>query len=774
MITYTDTAKAVWQAGLQKQLTLALSSGVTLTNSDILIESMSLKQSCNENEQFTIGNVYSSEFNVTIFNDAPASDYVGLTLTPTLTAVDEEDNEYPQQLGVFTVESAKRTSDRIYRELVCYDLLSPILQTDYSAWYNALQFPMTVKLLRDAFFAFIGIQQETIVLPNDNVSVELKYPFDTLSGADLLHAICEVNGAWGFLNYTGKFQYVIPKAVTSSILYPAETLYPSTVLYPGGRITTASGTDAYGVGKRYVQGSLAFEEFKTAPITAVTVKQTTGEIEVTSGTSGNTLTLTDNILLYFVGETVMQTVASNILANIEGFQYVPVSVQTAPTPWVELGDWVSFDVDDDVIYCPVMQRTLSGITAVKDTFTATGTEEIQENANSMENRIASVEATARGTGNYFWVDDDGAHVTQVPKSDIVADGWTGIYNSLVTSTDFQVRYGETPLATFGEEVTIGNDEDSALHLTSDSITGAGAAGKVFFDFKGDGATQAVVYNVAKYLTKRSGVAAIDATVVGERFDANTDHGYANITVKAKDGSSFLNVSFSSVITYGSSVEESQTRTVDGVEYEFLLTHATNSNRVSFTVIPDGLKTSHNVAGYFSYSNNESTPTYVLGAESDVSGAYSSAIGYGNTVSGEYSNAFGYGLNVEYEYQTALGKYNESRPGAVLEVGHGTAQNPKSVFSVMYNGWVFSNSDRIVPIKSVTISGTTSTSANVSTGITISTGVVVGFQSDASNSYAFIPFCRSDGTWYLHVMQANASQAALASTAVSGTVYYLAF
>lgn len=774
MISYTDTAKAVWQSGLQKQLTLVIDGTTTLTNSDILMESMSLRQSCNEESQFAIGNVYSSEFTVSVFNDAPASEYVGKAIVPTLTAVDSEGNTYPQKLGEFEIASAKLTSNRIHRELVCYDKLSPILQTDYSNWYNSLSFPMTIKYIRDAFFAFVGITQETITLPNDNIQVQLTYPFETLSGADLLRAICQVNGAWGFMDYDGKFKYSLVTPNADSMLYPAETLYPSEVLFPGGSSSSSSNGGAYQGERNYVQGSLAFEEFKTSPITAVTVTQTTGEISVTSGASGNTYSVTENMLLYFVGESVMQTVADNLLANLEGLTYVPVSVKTAPTPWVEIGDWVCFECDNEMLYFPVMQRTFAGITAVMDNFTATGTEYIQENANSVESRVASVEATARETGNYFWVDDDGAHVTQVPKSDIVADGWEGIYNSLITSTEFQVRYGETPLATFGEEVTIGNESDSALHLTNDSITGAGADGKVFFDFNGDGATQTVVYNVAKYLTKPSGIAAIDATVVGERFDANTDHGSANITVVAKDGSSSLNVLFSSVITYGSSVDESQTRTIDGVEYEFVLTHARNRNRVSFTVIPNGLETSYNVAGYFTYSNNESTPTYVLGAESDVSGAYSSAIGYGNTVSGEYSNAFGYGLNVEYENQTALGKYNESRPGALLEVGYGTAQTPKSVFSVMYNGWVFSNSDRIVPIKSATISGTTSSAGNISTGITITDGIVVGFQSNASSTFAFIPFCRSDGDWYLHCMAASTTHNAQASVAVSGTVYYLAF
>ena len=718
MITYTDTAKAVWQAGLQKQLTLALSSGVTLTNSDILMESMSLKQSCNEDEQFAIGNVYSSEFTVTVFNDAPASAYVGYTLTPTLTAIDSEDNEYPQQLGVFTVESAKRTSDRIYRELVCYDKLSPILKTDYSNWYNALSFPMTVKLLRDAFFAFVGIEQETITLPNDSITVQLKYPFETLSGADLLHSICEVNGAWGFMDYAGKFKYVLPTVLEDNRLYPAETLYPSEILFPGGTMSSSS-SEAYIAENHYVQGTLAFEEFTTAPITAVTVYQTTGEISVTSGTEGNTYTLTDNVLLYFVGEAVMQTVADNILANLDGFTYVPVSVKTPPVPWVEPGDWVSFDCDHETMYFPVMQRTFSGITAVMDTFTATGTEYIQENANSVESRVASVEATARETGNYFWVDTDGAHVTQVPKSDIVADGWDDIYNSLITSTEFQIRYGETPLATFGEEVTIGNEEDSALHLTKDSVTGKGGNGKFFFEFSGNGTTTDVIYSESKTLTTddvRSDTVGV--ILDSSQFKSGSSNG--RVVVTLRNGSAIpIGMPFTGIV-FGTAYSNTEYHTYNNTEYRFTVVHSAETTTIACTISPASILDLFEVEVSFAYTNSEPSPTYAIGGDCNATGAYSLCDGYGNISA--------------YDYQTVVGRYNDNKTDDIFEVGYGTGDAyRRNLFEVSPLG--ISAMTHSSPIGTIVTNSTTTSMASASSvqtyfdgasiDLTTGTWVIVG-------------------------------------------------
>lgn len=777
MITYTDTAKAVWQAGLQKQLTLVIDGTTTLTNSDILMESMSLRQSCNEESQFAIGNVYSSEFQVSVFADAPASAYVGKSIVPTLTAVDGEGNTYPQKLGEFIIASAKLTSNRIHRELVCYDKLSPILQTDYSNWYNALSFPMTIKYIRDAFFSFVGIQQETISLPNDNIQVQLTYPFDSLSGADLLKAICQVNGAWGFMDYDGKFKYSLVTKVTDNMLYPSETIFPSEVLFPGGNIISPDGSNAYQGGRNYVQGSLAFEEFKTVPITAVTVTQTTGEISVTSGTDGNTFSVTENMLLYFVGETVMQTVADNLLANLEGLTYVPVSVKTAPTPWVEIGDWVCFECDNEILYFPVMQRTFSGITAVMDTFTATGTEYLQENANSQTNRIASVGAKASATGNYFWVDADGAHVTQVPKSDIVADGWEGIYNSLVTSTDFQVRNGETPLASFGQEVTLGNEEDSILHLTSDSISGSGADGKFFFGFAGDGSSVDVLYNNSTTLTR----ANVEMNIITTRlqtpaFGTNSSSARAvfNLQPKSSSGGMATGIAFTN-IAYDTAYSDTQTYTFGGVSYEFIVNHPRNAEYFEIFIDRASILNSFDVTFNVVFTNTEPAPTYVLGGECEATGAYSYAEGYGCTASGEYSHAHGYGISTSTDYMTAFGSYNEDDSNNIFEVGNGGTESTRSnAFAVSSDNKAYADGNLLPQLKSVTFSGTTSASANIPSGITINTGIVVGVQSDASNSYAFIPFCRSDGTWYLHVMQANANQAALPNTAVSGTVYYLAF
>ena len=437
-----------------------------------------------------------------------------------------------------------------------------------------------------------------------------------------------------------------------------------------------------------------------------------------------------------------------------------------------MGDWVSFDVDDDVIYCPVMQRTLSGITAVKDTFTATGTEEIQENANSMENRIASVEATARGTGNYFWVDDDGAHVTQVPKSDIVADGWTGIYNSLVTSTDFQVRYGETPLATFGEEVTLGNEGDSVLHLTNDSISGSGANDKFFFEFNGDGAAKQRGYGYTDETTTADDQEHRNLRVSIPAFGTNS--GQANVRMVFWASGRIVEIIDFGYITYGTSAALSGNITIDNVPYYYNAYYSVSSGSVStgYITFPSSVDT---VRLYVDFSNTETTPTYVLGGECTATGSYSYAGGCEVTNNWDYAFAHGYGLSTSRMYQAVFGRYNEGDSNNVIEVGNGTSSSsPYNAFNVTSSGKAYANGNLLPQLMSTTISGTTSTSANISTGITISTGVVVGFQSDASNSYAFIPFCRSDGTWYLHVMQANASQAALASTAVSGTVYYLAF
>lgn len=347
----------------------------------------------------------------------------------------------------------------------------------------------------------------------------------------------------------------------------------------------------------------------------------------------------------------------------------------------------------------------------------------------------------------------------------------------ITSNGVEIFQNNNSVASFGSSVVIGSSSDATITMTNDTIQGAGADDKFFFRFAGDGGSDAVAYNSSKVLTEAdNNMGVIGVRLQTPAFGTNSSNARATFSIRPKSSSGGMStgVAFTEIPYGGSSYSNTQTYTLGGVSYDFIVNHPINAKYFGMSVQPASILESYDITLYVLFVNTEPAPTYVLGGECEATGAYAYAEGYKCTASGDYSHAHGYGITTSNPHLTAFGQYNEDYVNNVFEVGNGGSDsNRKNAFAVDADNRAYANGNLLPQLMSKTISGTTSTSANISTGITISTGIVIGFQSNASNSYAFIPFCRSDGTWYLHAMQANANQAALASTAVSGTVYYLA-
>ena len=67
-------------------------------------------------------------------------------------------------LGVYTVESYTRQSDRRKRKITAYDNMR-LFDVDVALWYNELTFPMTLFEFRNSLCEYIGISQIQISLP---------------------------------------------------------------------------------------------------------------------------------------------------------------------------------------------------------------------------------------------------------------------------------------------------------------------------------------------------------------------------------------------------------------------------------------------------------------------------------------------------------------------------------------------------------------------------------------------------------------------------------
>lgn len=370
MLYATKIEKQLYTESCQRHLTLAFGNGTVLQNDSIFAESMELEQTLCDEDVLTFGRCPAACIKVRIFQTAEA--YKGQKLIPTVTT-----GEFSRQLGVFWVESDQLTSDKLHKDIVAYDALYTILNTDVAKWYNALAFPMTQKEFRDSFFSCFKIEQEDIVLPNDTMTIEKTVDANELSGGDVIQSICELNACFGNMNEQGKFRYVFLKTY-EDVLYPADTMYPSDHLYPSDEFDcrlTKSG---------YKQGSLTYEDYKCRQITRVQVRQEENDIGVTVGEEGNDYIIEDNFLVYGKGTGELNRIAAAFLQKAQFIPFYPAALECRAHPWLQVGDYVKAIGSRDVVIFPVLHRTMSGISALIDQYEAKGTEYFGEKVNGIQ------------------------------------------------------------------------------------------------------------------------------------------------------------------------------------------------------------------------------------------------------------------------------------------------------------------------------------------------------------------------------------------------------
>ena len=311
MINISNELKELYRSGNgRKKLNIYISGSETkITNSNIVSESMSIKQSLSDDENIKFGSCNSTSFEITVAEIT--EDLIGKEIQPKL-LVDSDTTEL--SLGLFTVESSKKEVGRPFRKITAYDRMKK-LSIDVGEWYRSLVFPVTVKDLRDGLCRHVGLEQVESTLPFDSMEINKTLDDDgAINGLDLMQGICELNGCFGNISRNGEFEYV----------------YLST----GDPVDTLNG-----ILKSYPQ----CEDYKTSAIDGVTIKFTDSDITYQSTSHTNPYIITDNYLIADKTEAELISIANTIAEKINGISYRPATIESVGQPYFDLGDKVSFN-----------------------------------------------------------------------------------------------------------------------------------------------------------------------------------------------------------------------------------------------------------------------------------------------------------------------------------------------------------------------------------------------------------------------------------------------
>lgn len=376
-----DTKNAYKSDASHKEIEVRIpSANITLTNEDILADSLELKESIESSGNLSFQGCIAASFKIECFNLVDET-LEGMWIECDITA--DETETIPIFRGYIS-EVTNATHEEFTTVIRAYDALYKINNKDVTAWYNSVTFPISIRNLRYSFFSHVGVTQVADYLPNDGITVQKTIEDKVIVGATIIKAICQVNGRFGRIGRSGLFEYVHLTEATEA-LYPREDLFPDDDIYPADENALDNVTKAH-------YRSISFENYRVATITKVQIIDKEGQIAATAGSGSNVFTLKDNPLVWGLNANTLRSVATNLYNTIQGLWYTPSDIECVGLPYIECGDFVLMAARRSIVRAYVLTRTLKGIQNLYDSYRADGD---KKQPDYIPNTITKVNANAQ-------------------------------------------------------------------------------------------------------------------------------------------------------------------------------------------------------------------------------------------------------------------------------------------------------------------------------------------------------------------------------------------
>lgn len=393
----------------------------TIKGSDVLSEQMTLHESICEEEQLKFGGCNASSFELTVFN--LNGGIKGYEIEPVLIT-----NKTEIPLGVFYVETIEKYAGKDYKKLTAYDKMR-YFDVDVKDWYDNLTFPISVKNFRDSLCEYVGVEQNEATLIAD--SIMLTKELDSLNGINglsLMKQICEISGVFGRMDRYGKFDYL---SLESSMLLPDDDLYPANDLYPSDG--SGSSENSFNISTSLMYEHPLVEDFFTSNIDGVIIVDSEGA-QVLTEYNQNPYYVQDNFVIIGQTHEKITALANALLSKISSISYRPInSSKIKGQPHVELGDFISGEVNGYGFEAYVFQRDLTGIKALRDAYICKGKEMLENDMNGVTAQLQRLNKTTKRVKTSVQVTEKGLE-SEVKR----AKGVEGELSTRIEQTEKQI------------------------------------------------------------------------------------------------------------------------------------------------------------------------------------------------------------------------------------------------------------------------------------------------------------------------------------------------
>ena len=265
--------------------------------------------------------------------------------------------------------------------------------------------------------------------------------------------------------------------------------------------------------------------------------------------------------VYFSCQYMTEQMFKNNIMSIRGYEYYPATIGlTLGDPRLEGCDVLNVtDVDGNTYTVPchkVVHKYTGGFTSditsceASDKANSVGTSfPITQRFETQARQIGTAQATADNaykiagdTNQYFWFtgsgSDTGAHITETPQAQFIADPQNGGGNLLARSNGVAIRDGLEELAIFSaEQLRIGKTDAQRAVVNSGSMELYNSDGDKYFEVSPDGMSWGAGNNVAstQYVDDAEADANTYADGVASTAQANAEKVATNYMYVASNG-----------------------------------------------------------------------------------------------------------------------------------------------------------------------------------------------------------------------------------------------
>lgn len=358
-------------------------------------------------------------------------------------------------IGVFVCQKPSYQQRNLV-EVEAYDMISRT-ETDLSAWLRENQslFPMPLLDFAAAVCEQCGLTLANESIPNGDYSVPAFYS-DGLTGRQLLQWVGEICARFVRATPDGQVEFAWYNDRRDGLQEAGQSIGPSksyktVYLFDSNGAQLADSEGALLVtdevrGHAYFEGSLSYEEYTTAPIQKVQIKQAEDDVGVVwPDVTGNrnTYVISGNLLLATESEDAIKGIAESIYKALLNIQYRPCTVSITSTTEIRAGDIVEVqDANGGGFITFIFSRTSTG---GRDTLESTGS--ASRNSNTAVNQQKYTNLQGK--------------VLQLQTS---VDGLR------VVNKDLTGKYAELSLTVDGIEAQVYNEDGSSkIEQTADAI-----------------------------------------------------------------------------------------------------------------------------------------------------------------------------------------------------------------------------------------------------------------------------------------------------------------